>query len=100
MEQAREHRVPAIPCTERRPGADAFQRPLRSRFRARLRPGVGLQTLQRTIHMNTTLSPVCVSPGNECSRPESVSPSPPHACPWDQGCYNAMDNTGTRRERP
>jgi hypothetical protein len=25
---------------ERRPGADALQRPLRSRFRARLRPGV------------------------------------------------------------
>jgi hypothetical protein len=73
---------------------------LRSGFRQQVSLGVGLQTLQRTLHMNMTLSPVRVSPRDECSRPASVSPSPPHACPWDQGCYNAMDNTGTRRERP
>src|SRR5206468_3630992 len=76
-------------CAEQPPAADALKPTLLRRcgFRARLRRSVGLQILQRTIHMNTTLASVCVAPVDECSRPESVSPSPPHACPWDQGCY-------------
>jgi type I restriction-modification system DNA methylase subunit len=54
--------------------------------------------LDHSVNLNTALSPVCVSPNDECNRPESIFPSPPHACPWDQGCYNAMDKTDTRRE--
>jgi hypothetical protein len=36
----------AAQSTYNRPGADALQRPLRSRFQARLRPGVGRIILQ------------------------------------------------------
>jgi hypothetical protein len=41
VEQAGEQHVPALLCPEQAAAADAFQRPLRFRFRARLSRSVG-----------------------------------------------------------